>query len=469
MPGRIELPTRWPLVTDLQNRTDDISKDARLVNCFVEFKPMTKEYWVQKRPGIGSAQYSLAGPNRGGIFWNSVYIAISGVTVYSNGNPIGTVSTSGTSQFIFQPIPSSPPLLAFNGDGLAYYTDGTTVTRITDVNFPVPCLPGWLYLNGTLYVMDPLNNIWGSDNEDDPTTWNALNFIVAQIDPGTPIFLTKQLTYGIAMKSTGTEVFYDSGQTVGGSGSSLLPAENYYSPFGCQRAESVQYIDGTLLWLSNNNSDASQIIRMDALQTTIVSTPQVERLLENSTTGSMYSFTLKIGGHRYYVITQAGNSNLTLVYDLDQQWWYIWQDIDGNFWPYSATAKNVDGLHLIQSTDNGNTYSIEEDFIIPTDRGLQVFNVDIFTPNFDAEVDREKYLPALYFNADRTPGSILQCRYSDDDFQHYSNFRSVNLNLSKPMLPDNGSFNRRTYHFRHACPTPFRIRSVGLSMDVGTL
>jgi hypothetical protein len=98
-----------------------------------------------------------------------------------------------------------------------------------------------------------------------------------------------------------------------------------------------------------------------------------------------------------------------------------------------------------------------------------LFPVDIYTPNFDAGVDRIKYLSQMRINADQTPGSLLQVRCSDNDYQSWDNFRTIDLSRTRPILNDEGSFYRRAYHFRHYANTAFRIRSCDLQMDIGTL
>jgi hypothetical protein len=75
----------------------------------------------------------------------------------------------------------------------------------------------------------------------------------------------------------------------------------------------------------------------------------------------------------------------------------------------------------------------------------------------------------MRFNADQTDGSVLYVRASEDDYQTWSNFRKVDLSKKRPILTGLGTFYRRAYHFRHYCNTKFRIRSVDLQMDIGTL
>ena len=123
---------------------------------------------------------------------------------------------------------------------------------------------------------------------------------------------------------------------------------------------------------------------------------------------------------------------------------------------------------LIQHESNGNIYQLDGSYTFPTDYG-NVFAVDIFTPNFDAGTARAKQLNMLYVQADQQSGSILQASYSDDDYQTFSDPRDIDLSVERPSLNNEGSFYKRAYHFHHQLPTPLRIKSVDLQLDVGTL
>jgi hypothetical protein len=206
---------------------------------------------------------------------------------------------------------------------------------------------------------------------------------------------------------------------------------------------------------------------MDNLQVTVISTPPVERLIKNEIKTSLNAYTMKIAGHRFYMLN-CGVANVTLAYDLDQQLWYRWYDANGNFWPYIGYAGNTFNGGLLQHVSNGQVYPVDADFIYPTDAGI-IFPVDIYTPNFDGGVNREKTLSKMYFNGNQDSGSILQIRHSDDDYRTYSQFRTVQLSVKRPFISDEGTFHSRSYNFRHQVATPLRLKTTDLQMETGTL
>ena len=70
------------------------------------------------------------------------------------------------------------------------------------------------------------------------------------------------------------------------------------------------------------------------------------------------------------------------------------------------------------------------------------------------------------FIADQQPG-VLYSRYTEDDYDTFSNFRPVDLNVKRPNLQNNGSFLRRAWNFRHTAPYPLRMQDVELTMMEG--
>jgi hypothetical protein len=485
-------PLRWPLVNQLQARNPNLplQKDARLINCFAEFDSEDKEYWIYKRLGLSTTPIYTAGAPATGL---GTYTETGSGTVYSVfGNQlfygsafIGNVNSNGPYSWeTLGPAGQASRQVALQNGSAAYtirFSAGPFVTpfmvQITDPNFPSSTsVPGWCFIDGTLYVMDTSGNIWGAMTVNSANTWSALNVIEASSNADLGVALGKQLNYLIALKQYSTQVFYDAGNAP--PGSPLAPVQDAQIPLGCLHGNSVQSIDNSMLWLTSNQTISPQVVQMDNLVPTIVSTPAVERLLDNidwtNVQLGVRSWVLKHGGHRFYFLTII-QLNLTLVYDLDQKLWYVWTDSQGNYWPIVASSfippliGGAGGIHLAQHISNGNLYQMDGDYEFPNDYG-NLFPVDIYTPNLDFGTVRRKMLNGMYFRADRTPNSFLQARYSDDDYSSWSNFRTIDLSKNKPRMMSCGTFvQRRAYHFRHLCNTSFRIKTIDLAMEVGTI
>lgn len=459
----VALPTRLPLVIMPENRDTSTDKDSKLVNGFME-KAGEDQYQLYSRPGLGDATQPSGGAaiGRGAYFWMGDVYSIFGSTVYKNNTSIGTVGTTGG---VYQWSSSSGanPLLVF-GDGTdAYTSDGATVTAISDPAFPATFYKGWAYLDKTTYVMTSPNEIFGSDL-DDPSTWDLLNVIEAQIAQDEGVGINKQLVYVVAFKQWTTEIFYDAQNS---TGSPLSPVQGAKLNFGCASIDTVQEVDGILYWICTNRNSSPQILAMDNLKPTIISTPAIERLINDADFSDCCSWAFKEWGHWFYGVT-IKSSNLTLVYDIKEKMWAQWTDTNGNYFPIVAATYDSQGRHIFQHETNGKLYVA--DAIYVNDDG-ELFTTDIVLPNFDGGTKRGKQLNYMFFVGDQTPGSILQVRHNDNDYAtgKWSNFRTVNMNSKRPFLDRCGTFSRRAYNLRHRCNARLRISSIDLQMDLCVL
>lgn len=501
----VEIPKRLPLVNRLQSRSPIqlspfnkvITTDARIINGYAEFDPEDKEYWIYKRPGLSTVPVYGQNVGFGGsrglyqptVLYNGLasvlgtVLAVYGSALYQGNTLISSAldNTGPNIQFSFQTIGSNPPAVALISPfGQYLYTPSTSTFQVISPPNTDPLARGSAYLDSTLYVMDVDGNIWGSALLD-PTTWDPLNVIRANSSGDAGVALAMQLNYVVALKQNSTQIFYDADNAA--PGSPLSPLADSQIPLGCYSGDSVKSIDNSLLWITANETVSPQVVQMDNLVPKIVSTPAVDRILQNISFnpgvtvpgGGLYAWVLKIGGHRFYGISST-TLNVSLVYDLDQLLWYFWTDAVGNYWPVANMSYQNPpggtnaGVHLAQHPTNGQVYQLQLADVFPNDSGV-IVPVDIYTPNFDAGIDRKKQLDVMRFNADQTPGSSLQVRYNDNDFalNKWSNFRKVDLSKQRPTLTQNGSFYRRAYHMRHRCNTTLRIKTVDLQMGIGTL
>lgn len=485
----MQLPRRWPLAAQPSNRGSTTLKDARIINAILEKDPTTQEWQVQKRPGY-SLYNTLANGNGGnGVYYWAPAAAGIGAGLYSIFNFglnsvlyrdsafISNVPTLNIGQvYLFAEMQSgTPALLMLNPAGsiasnpLVYTQNGSTIHQ--------PAIPstggrlvGVAALDQTAYVMDDLCNIYGSA-VGDPSTWNALNVIPANSISGNGRGLVQILQYLFALKSNSLELFIDNGSPP--PGSPLIQIKEGNSNYGCVTSASIQVIDNVLIYLSANKNSSPFLVRVDGTAVTPISTPPIERLFGVQTFNTLVSWAFRIAGHRLYGLTSFGN-NLTLVYDMDENFWYQWTDVPSPgvaFTPYPFVSTSAQsGLAGIygQTFTGKNVYAILPADLAPTDAG-GVSPVDIYTPSTDFDTRRRKTLHRMYFRGDQTPGSILQIRRSNDDFKSWSNFRKVDLGRKNPYIDNEGTFIKRAYHFHHACPTDFRLRSADLQMDRGTI
>jgi len=452
---------RLPLVITAMNRDSSTDRDSRLVNGMVELHG-EEDYDIYKRPGFSLYQASVGTVNGNGVTnWLGDIYAIFGDTLYKNGVAVaGTVNTAG-GRYTFDAILGATPKLFFKNTAKAYtYDSGAGIVNVTDADYPSTTVRGSVYIDGYTVVMNPTANIQTSASND-PTVWDPAATLVAQIEPDAGVAIAKQLVYVVAFKSDSTEFFYDAGNP---TGSPLGPVQGQKVSMGCRHADSIANSEGVLFWIAKSRASGVSVRMMSSGKPDLISNESIDRLLRAGDYTTVYSWCTRINGHLLYAVTLAA-SNLTLVYDTKSKLWYQWTDSSGNYLPYVDMTFDSSQNAIFQHATNGALYKL--DMANTTDAG-SVFPVDIYTPNFDGGTRFKKMLNRINFVADQTPGSSLGLRASDDDYQTWSQFRTVDMGVTTPHLMNCGTFRRRAFHIRHQAATPMRIKSLELDILRGT-
>lgn len=447
------------------------------MNCFAEVIEQRLAY-VLKRPGR-QVWYNPPVGNANGLYTWFVdgltgplaeVFFISGGLFYRQTTYVGTVQ-GAYGPYTFDACLGATPLLFFHTAGgphsgspdiaYTYNASSGTITQVTDADFPANLVPGTVYLDGTIYVMTPNGEIHGSALND-PTSWDPLNKIIAQGDSERAICLVRQLAYVVAFKNYSTEVFYDAGNP---AGSPLGTVQGAMLNVGCLSADTVQSIDGTLFWVASTRRGGCSIWRMAGLKGEPISTPAIDKILQDSVASPMFSFGGSFLGHIWYGLS-IPTKHLTLVFDAMARTWYYWTSPGGDYLALRGGAVDASGNVLFQ---NYLTGAIEQLSMSATSDLGVVFPVDIYTPPFDGGSRVKKYERNLEVTADQEPGSYLDIRYSDTDYQTWTEFRRLDLSVPRNRLTKGGSFYRRAYHFHHERPTPLRITNVELQLLEGSL
>lgn len=183
-------------------------------------------------------------------------------------------------------------------------------------------VPGIVSLDQYFIVMDTKGIVYNSGLADAPS-WNALDFITAQIEPGGGVALDKTQNYVLAFKEWSTEFFQD---VANPTGSPLAPVGVGFNLIGCAAGGSVANLDGTVFWVSQTRQKGRGVHMMTGLDAAQVSTPDIERILNLSTLATVHSFGVKIAGHAFYILTLV-DRNITLVFDATTKVWSVWTSL----------------------------------------------------------------------------------------------------------------------------------------------
>jgi hypothetical protein len=467
-------PKILPLVQTIGARFQTLNIDSRIINGFAEQGQRKGETFVYKRPAFKLYRALGAGIGRGMFNWQDHLYAIVNGTLFKDGAAIGAVNDSG--RYSFAPTLGDTPKLFLHNATNGYFYDNTTLAPVVDSPFPAsgPRTRGAVYLDATIYVMNQLKaSIHGSlAAANNPEDWDALNVILAQIEPMKGVYLAKNLVYVLAIKEHYTEAFYDAGNP---TGSPLSPVQGAKMNFGCYHPGTVRDVGGDLMWVGDSGEGYPTVVLVSNLKADVVSTPQVERILartHNDTDGAFSSWNCRIAGHRLYGINYFGATippnppfpPFTLVYDLTSRIWYHWTTSSGGALNYADSVQLGTETIFLHGT-NGNQMCIDETVFKDEDDPGQ-FSFEIYTPNYDGDTRLQKVLNQMTILGDQTANTIFM-RYSDDDYATWSSEFQFLMNLDRPDQPDLGAFTKRAFHFRHTANTGCRMESVEMNITGG--
>ena len=535
-----------PLTTPIKQRTNNFSKDAKMVNCFKETMADGKTLAI-KRPGKALYPITPALPIDGNGLWtfnNNLYAAAN-TKLYSITGGVSQEVLTGMSglnvSWVNTLATSSPnPYMVFHdqvagysmnangtvvqinnqvagvtlvsggsgysastgtftitgsisGSGAAgtYISDGSSVTSVTltssgsnyqgtlavvfDVggtavatpylnSFPVNPVPGLVYLDGYVFAMDPQGQIWQSDNEN-PNIWGPLNYTSAVSEADKGKALARHLNYVIAFKEWTADFFYDAGNA---AGSVLSINQSAHMEIGCADGNTIQNPEQTLIWMGTVVEGGRGIYMLEGLSPSRVSTKAVETYLNASDLTGTYSWLYKIAGHTLYGLVLT-DQNVTLVYDIGEKEWHYW----------TTSTENIGGdEHYFECSfvvqfpfNSGNFYVLDAInglvFTLSPNNYVDPFGpikMRIVTDRIDFDTYAFKTGYGLTIFGDNI-NDVLQVRHTEDDYQHWSKYRSINLSLQKPCLYQLGRFRRRAYEYLYTGNNPLRLEKVEFNIN----
>ena len=329
-----------PLAEQFTNRDSSASKDAKLTNCFI--RNVAGHPMVVKRPGLTSYATATVGQGQGMYYFGDSLYSISGGILTRNKSGVITIYTLAVDSLMYDFSSSVlSNIVVFKSSANMYTFNPTTLvlTKVTSANYPATTVRGLVYLDGYFIVGTPTAQIYNSSLED-PTTWAALNYLSAEVESDNLVAISKVLNYVVALGTRTTEFFYDAANP---TGSPLASVSNAFNELGCASGGSVTRLGSQLIWLLQTRQRGRQVAILNGFTPEIVSTPEVELILNADSLSTVYSFAVKLAGVNFYILTLV-NTNITLVYDLDSKFW----------WNATSMHLGVSGYaSIITSTGNG--------------------------------------------------------------------------------------------------------------------
>lgn len=456
---------RLPLIGSYTNRDSSGSKDQRFINIFPETRKVeaieSTRIFLNKRPGLTLYKTITAGAGRG-IIWfrNKFYVAI-GNKVYEDGvTPTAVITLTGSTGDIGMLLANSATI----GDYL-FICDGTagwiinsagTVTAISDPDFPTPHIPIPSFIDG--YIILPKNSDIYNCVLDIPTSWNSGEFISAEMFPDKIVATCRQNNQVVVLGESSTEFFYDAANA---SGSPLTRNDSTAIQMGCAFPYAIYQNEQTYIFVSQSESGGRAIWQVSGFQPKKISDEFIDRILDAETDPlNCEGFGFRTMGHLFYFLSLKG-LNRTFVYDVEEKLWHEWStNVGGNHTRFTCImmTDNHSGNAYLLHESNGSIYKLDPTAY--TDDGTAIL-CEVVTNKYDMDTYKRKFMTCVLPVADRSAvGNYLIIRWSDDDYQTWSTFKTITLTDDFPSFARLGSFRRRAFNLKHDQPYPLRLESL---------
>jgi hypothetical protein len=355
------------------------------------------------------------------------------------------------------------------------FTDEGVAGSLTPVlnGFPNgPYVSGAVFLDNYVFIGTTGNRIYNSDLGD-PTTWDALNFLSFEQTADNLVGICKHLNYLVAFGAVSTQFFYDVGNP---TGSPLGLAASYTSEIGCASGDSIVATNNTVLWVGTSKTYGKSVYIMDGVSPIRISTANIDRHIEADGLGDIAAYCYTINGHTLYILT-LHNTHQTLVYDLNEKMWYTWTQysMQSNDQPNPGTYQEsyfrptyytqLNGVPYVLDDDTATLYYLDVNTY--QDAGQPIYCRTV-TDISDNGSTKRKFFGRLEIIGDKVAGT-MQIRHTGDDYNTWSNYRTVDLNAPRAQVYLSGADRRRAWEFLCTSNVPLRLDGAEIDFRIGEM
>lgn len=307
-------------------------------NCYLEQNPLNSKNPIILLGSYGIDDFATPGngPLRGGKVVRGVPYVVSGTKLYSVGAPGTTIELGDIPNLdrVGMAGDTNNVMVVTNQDG--YVWDGSTVTQITDADFPGA---DWVEYLDTRFVIGINGTVYLSDSGA-PKNWQALQFITAEGNPD-------DIVGGIVEKRElfvgGTETF-----EVWATSTSTVPIDRVASGFvevGLLAKFGLTKADNTVFAVCTDFT----VRRFEGYTPLVISSPAVSQMIEDLVNkSSIYLSSFTEGGHIFIMLS---SDEWTLLYDASTQLWGTRKSATTAYWaPFFVL--NAHNKYLVGDRDS---------------------------------------------------------------------------------------------------------------------
>jgi len=329
-------------------------------------------------PGLTLAKSVASGAVRSdGIEFGSEMYWVAGASLYRldallSATAVGSLST--VAGWVSMAAGRAYLMLVDGVDG--YTWDGTTFAKITDADFPASPT-SVTYLDGYFIVSAQGSDQFHISANEDPTSWNALDFASAEADPDdlVAVAATHQDLYVLGARTT--EVYYDSGDPD-------FPFERHANgviELGLEASASVTIAEGTLFFLARTDVGGKLVVMLSGFTPQVISDDDIAwEIGQLSSTDDAEGFVYRQAGQTFYVLTFPAAAK-TFVYHVEAGAWHERTSPDLSRWRARGHCY-FNGKHYVGDHSAGKLYELdnavytEDGSSVARTRRTQIYHAD---------------------------------------------------------------------------------------------
>jgi len=353
----------------------------------------------------------------------------------------------------------TPVLFTTDGTGtITAYPGGSTAVPVATAvanNFPTPHIPAPTFIDG--YIVLAKDSDVYNCALDEPVVWNSGEYLTAEMFPDPVVALGRQNNQVVVFGESSVEFFYDAANA---SGSPLNRNESTTLQTGCAFPFAIYQNEKTFIFTGQSESGGRAVWQVDGFQPKKISDEYIDRIIDMETdTIGVRGFGFRSMGHLFYLINLP-TLDRTLVYDTEEKLWHEWSTnnagVHTSFMCSYMCDAHTGAAYLLHDT-TGSIYRL--DTTKYADDGNAIL-VDLITSKYDMDTYKRKFMANIRIVGDRyETGNFVTMRWSDDDYQTWSNDKTIELTDDFPNFARLGQFRRRAFNLKHNLNYPLRLES----------
>ena len=381
----------------------------------------------------------------------------------------------------------------------------TTLVEITNTNFPganstggYQLARGGAVLNGTLYVMNTIGEIFNSSVED-PRAWAALDFISAEVESDGGVYLTLHDNHITAFGDRTIEFFYDNANP---SNSPLAVRQDIMHSVGTIDYSSIWSDQNTVYFVAQAKTGGLSVYAMRGMQISDISEPDIDTFLTTSIISDglgVIASGASIGHVVFYFLTiyQTNNSVIepleTLVYNDTSGKWTTFEmmhtginDFPVMDWTVATATRVGQGI-----LSNGDIISMRDDWDPVETAGATggvfesgVFENGVFTAASggtganialevitgfsDNETRNRKFMSSIRHVGPKTAASqTLTVQWADEQNTTYNTGKTIDTSIPGARVTRTGSYRQRNIKLSYSGDEKVEIDALECDVNEG--